>query len=204
VGTNPRKREDDLRPGRSATVISLALSSLALALLVRRVRRRRTEDFDQQVAAAVGTGQRPADLVSRLAQPSSTLVAALAISCLPQLDGRDRAVLMAAPLLAGVAGHVVKCYVPRDRPGKMRFSPQGDQSFPSTHCAHSAALAFAVAHVGRHHGLGRWTTIGAIAATTAVAVSRLRAGAHWPTDVIAGCLLGIASAQAAAQSVHGS
>jgi membrane-associated phospholipid phosphatase len=202
VVTDLRQGEDDLRRRPPGSGISLALSSLALALLVRRVRQRRTEDFDQQGAVAVGTGQRPADLVSRLAQPSSVLVAALASTFLPQLERRDRAVLMAAPLLAGVAGHILKLYVPRDRPGSKRFSPQGDQSFPSTHCAHTAAFAFAVAHVARQNGLGRWTTVGAVAATTAVAVARLRAGAHWPTDVIAGWLLGVASAEAAVRSVH--
>jgi undecaprenyl-diphosphatase len=170
---------------------------LGLALLVRRVVRHQTKHFDQQWSARAGTGQRPADFVSSLARPRNTVVEALAIAVLPRLDLRDRTLVVTAPLLAGLVGHVLKSYVPRDRPGQERFSPEGEQSFPSTHAAHAAAIAFAVAHIGRAHGLGKWTIATAAAVTLAVAFARVRAGAHWPTDVLAGSLVGIASAQAA-------
>jgi membrane-associated phospholipid phosphatase len=184
-----------MKPGNPGVGLSIALSSLALALLVRRVRRRQTETFDQQVSAQVGNGQRPADVLSALAQPRTTLIEAVAIAALPKLRRRDRAMILGAPLLAGALGHVLKLLVPRDRPGRTRFSPEGSQSFPSTHAAHTAALAFALAGVGKEHGLGRWPIVAAGAITLAISYARLRAGAHWPTDVAAGSLLGFASAQ---------
>jgi membrane-associated phospholipid phosphatase len=176
---------------------SLALSSLALAAMVRQVARRQTETFDRQWAARVGNGGKLADYVSWPAQPRNGLVETVIIACLPRLRRRERATILAAPLLAGLVGHALKRRVPRDRPGTERFSPQGGESFPSTHAAQAASLALATAHAARQRGAGNWTNAAAIGLMGLIAFARLRAGAHWPTDVVAGTLLGIASAEAA-------
>jgi membrane-associated phospholipid phosphatase len=175
---------------------ALAVSSLALAVLVRRVARRQTEGFDRQWAARIGNGGALADRVSRPAQPRNGFIETLMIACLPRLQPRERAAILCAPLLAGLAGHALKRRVPRDRPGRARLSPQGEESFPSTHAASAASLAIATAHVARQHG-ARWTNATAMGIVSVIALARLRAGAHWPTDVVAGALLGIASAEAA-------
>jgi membrane-associated phospholipid phosphatase len=175
----------------------LGLSGLGLALLVRGIKRRQTDSFDQLWAARVGTGQGGGDHLSRLAQPRNGLFETLLIASLPRLRLQQRAEILAAPVLAGLLGHALKLLVPRERPGKARFSPEGDQSFPSTHAAHAAALSFAVARVARDHGSGRWTPAAAAAVTCLIALARLRASAHWPTDVAAGALAGIAAAQVA-------
>ena len=178
----------------------LAPSSLSLAVLVRRVARRQTQHFDRQWSARIGKGGkggRRADDLSRPAQPKNVFVETLLIACLPRLQPRERGALVSAPLLAGLVGHALKRRVPRYRPGVARFSRQGEESFPSTHAATAGSLAFAAAHVARRHGAGRWTVAVASGLVGGIALARLRAGAHWPTDVIAGALLGIASAEAA-------
>ena len=187
---------------RSASQWSLFLSSLALGFLVRRVGRRTTNNFDQQWAARLGTSQSAAERVSYLARPTSVLVETLLLASLPVFSGRDAAALVVAWVTAGSAGHALKLYIPRVRPGKERLSPEGDQSFPSTHTAHATALAFTLAEIVREPGTRYWPYVAAGAAGVCVGVARVRAGAHWPTDVLAGALLGFASAQAAFLTVQ--
>jgi undecaprenyl-diphosphatase len=181
---------------RGWTGTRLLCSTVALALVARRVARRRTADADRAWLARIGTGWGGADLIARLAQPHSIVIETLVLACLPQLHPRERAAIALTPLLAGLAGHTLKLSLPRDRPGKARFSPQGDQSFPSTHAAHATALAFAAASVARRRG-HRWGLSAAAIWAGAIGLARLRAIAHWPSDVVAGWLLGLAATDGA-------
>ncbi|WP_431945170.1 phosphatase PAP2 family protein [Actinacidiphila sp. bgisy167] len=100
-----------------------------------------------------------------------------------------------AQVAAGVA---VKPLTDRPRPPP-RWVPRdigerpGSSSFPSGHTA--AAVAFAAA-VGR-----TWPTMGAACALPAamVALERVHSGSHYPSDVAAGAVIGLA----AARLVHG-
>lgn len=92
--------------------------------------------------------------------------------------------------------------MPRRRPGWAAFADNGRQSFPSTHAAHAAALAFSAARVARQHGAGAWADALAASTVAVMAFERLRARAHWPTDVVAGALLGLASARLAGAVTH--
>jgi membrane-associated phospholipid phosphatase len=175
----------------------LALSAAALLLTTRRVARRQTDQFDRNWAARVGTGGGPADRISYLAQPRVGIVEAIAVALVPSLHRRERVAILVAPSFAGVVGHLLKLALPRERPGKARFSRTGDQSFPSTHSAHVAALALTTAYVAQGRGHGSWVLGAAVAAAATIGVSRLRVGAHWPTDVVAGWLVGLSSAQLA-------
>ncbi|KQX59642.1 MULTISPECIES: phosphatase PAP2 family protein [unclassified Streptomyces] len=88
----------------------------------------------------------------------------------------------------------VKRLVRRPRPDPETYRPlvrtAGRHSFPSSHAASAAAaaVAFGVLH----------PPAGRIAAplATALCVSRLVVGVHYPTDVAAGALLGAATAAA--------
>jgi len=64
-----------------------------------------------------------------------------------------------------------------------------DPSFPSDHAAAAFAIAFAVYAVSRPAGAAF------LAAATAIAVSRVAVGLHYPSDVLAGALIGWAAAQ---------
>lgn len=107
---------------------------------------------------------------------------------------------VAAVLSAGLAlavGKVISELVDRSRPfvadphGVHLFSPHAaDPSFPSDHA--TAAFAIAVAIVLRKRGWG----IVALIAATVLSVGRVAIGIHYPSDVLAGAVLGAAAALA--------
>jgi undecaprenyl-diphosphatase len=63
-----------------------------------------------------------------------------------------------------------------------------DPSFPSDHAAAAFAIAFAVLAFSRPAGLGF------LAGATLIGVSRIALGLHYPSDVLAGAVVGWASA----------
>lgn len=186
-----------MNPQWIMTGARLALSTIALAAIVRRIERGTSRALDEAWTARVGVRERGIAQLSILAEPRSIAIETAALALLPGLHRRERGLLIGAPLLAGMVGHMLKRLVPRDRPTKSRFAPKGDESFPSTHAANATALALAAAHVARCHGKGNWTFAAAAAAAALVGVARIRVAAHWPSDVIGGALLGLASADAA-------
>ncbi len=67
---------------------------------------------------------------------------------------------------------------------------EADSSFPSGHAIFVFALATGVYYYNKT--LGRWL----FAASVLVGVSRIFVGVHWPYDIVAGAVLGIATAWA--------
>jgi undecaprenyl-diphosphatase len=66
----------------------------------------------------------------------------------------------------------------------LRFAVPSDHSFPSGHAAGSFAFAFFV--LAFHRRAGVWL----VALASAVAWSRVALGVHYPSDVVAGAILG--------------
>ncbi|MEV6685879.1 phosphatase PAP2 family protein [Streptomyces sp. NPDC051130] len=112
--------------------------------------------------------------------------------------GRRGRAAAAAGLTAMAVGEVLsngvaKRLVPRDRPPEEWFHADevrdrpDSSSFPSGHTAAAVAFTAGVA--------GRWPRAGALclAATVAVAVERVHSGAHYPSDVAAGAVIGLVS-----------
>ncbi|MGV3622181.1 MAG: phosphatase PAP2 family protein [Archangium sp.] len=115
------------------------------------------------------------------------------VTVMPRQLGFLRA--MTTALVALIIGSVLKRVVKRSRPfasthGISRgiWAPGEHHSFPSTHAATSVALAVALLIIG--HPLA-WP-VSAWAA--GVVFSRVWLGVHFPSDVAAGSLLGIACA----------
>ena len=67
-------------------------------------------------------------------------------------------------------------------------APSPDPSFPSDHAAAAFAIAFAVLT------FSRWGGVGFLAAATLIGLSRIALGLHYPSDVVAGMLVGWAAA----------
>jgi len=102
---------------------------------------------------------------------------------------------LAALALAWCTAHAMRWALPMPRPAQLGMGIQWEAhglrpGFPSMH----AACAFAVAmHASLH--ARRPTALAAWVAALLVAWSRLCLGVHFPSDVLAGLLVGTASAQ---------
>ena len=123
-------------------------------------------------------------------------VLALTALCWP----RHRAAAVRAVLLLGVTlavnDLVLKRIVQRPRPFSastmaarvIQVPAPTTTSFPSGHAATAAAGAMAMARIWPG---ARWAFAGA---AVLIAFSRIYAGVHYPTDILAGVLLGLACA----------
>jgi membrane-associated phospholipid phosphatase len=102
---------------------------------------------------------------------------------------RDGAVAVG---LASATAHLLSRLVPRQRPAADRLPAYqalshkpSSPSFPSSHTA--VAFAFTTAVARR----SRWAGLGTAPLAVAVAYSRVRTRAHWPSDVVSGAALGV-------------
>lgn len=99
----------------------------------------------------------------------------------------------AAVLVSGACALAVKMAVGRARPSDAPndsddFAPfRGDQSFPSGH----ATVAFAFAYAVDHETRARWVPWVVYPLATAVAWSRVHENHHWTSDVVAGAMFGM-------------
>lgn len=121
----------------------------------------------------------------------------IVLVCIPLwIRGRKEAAfdIVVLVIVVTVATEILKLVIDRPRPSveledvKTILSTTGP-SFPSAHASRAFAVACMIAIVERRR-------LGAIAFAVAsfVSISRVYLGVHWPTDVLAGAVLGIAFA----------
>ena len=96
-------------------------------------------------------------------------------------------------LARGIITEVIRFIFPKDRPFvALSINPlvshDLSSAFPSGHASAYFALALAVFFINRKIGI--WFLIGAFV----MAIARIFVGVHWPLDIIAGALIGLASA----------
>lgn len=110
---------------------------------------------------------------------------------------RKTGTAMAVALLIGylVTNLILKNLVMRVRPYdaiaglQALIGPLGDSSFPSGHTTSSIAAGFVMLK-----GTPRYIGIPAFVLAVLIALSRLYLGVHYPTDVLAGALIGLFAA----------
>ena len=110
------------------------------------------------------------------------------------------AACIVAPGLAGIVEATLKVVVARRRPVTAFLTGEAGNGFPSGHAAGFTALACIVAFVAvAIRPRSRVVVfVGALTASVVIALSRVLVGVHYPSDVIAGVLLGYAVADAIA------
>lgn len=99
----------------------------------------------------------------------------------------------------------IKSVIQRARPTAL-YSGAEAFSFPSGHATLSLTILGVLAVILAHHQPIRrriWIYTGLIVLAAAIALSRIYLGAHWPSDVGAGALFGLAVASAFAFAIHG-
>jgi undecaprenyl-diphosphatase len=118
-----------------------------------------------------------------------TVVSAILVASVTRrpLDG---VVVAGTVLVARVMTGVLKQLFERARPGENIDEHALGFAMPSGHATHMAALVVSIALVcarGRHRPL---VTAALVSIALLTALSRVVLAAHWPTDVLAGLLLG--------------
>jgi undecaprenyl-diphosphatase len=202
---------------RSARFILLIVAFVVISALVQFDV---TMAFDESIIASIASARNtPADAVMIAITTTSDLfpiyfspiIIFSFILLIKKKSRRISAILLLAIMLSTLATTYVKEVIDRERPTSYEFKPdlgfdyevQQDvisrfaSSFPSGHAARSAAFALIVSFLIRNRtvlgipaGMLMW------AFPASVAFSRVYIGAHYPTDVIAGALLGIIVANA--------
>lgn len=105
---------------------------------------------------------------------------------------------LAAPGIAGVVESTLKIAIARQRPISAVLSGESGNGFPSGHAAGFSAFALTVAFVFATRG-GTYRVplklfLVAGIASALMALTRVLVGAHYPTDVFGGLLVGVVSA----------
>lgn len=122
------------------------------------------------------------------------LVAGLALGAVLLARRWREAVLLAVTVLsAPTLNAAMKLLFARPRPALVPYlAPADGLAFPSGHASGSAAIYLAVAlALGQLSGRTRPLVLLALIWSALVAFSRVWLGVHWPSDVLAGWVLGI-------------
>jgi membrane-associated phospholipid phosphatase len=175
-----------------AALVLVAVGLRALSTLVAG------EDLDlvrDAVAARTSTLTTLAHGASVLGRSAVLLAAAAVIALAAAAVRRPRGwIVLLTVGGAIILQNVAKALVDRPRPPVTRLEHVSSTSFPSGHATESAAFFVLLALAGTRSSLSRPLKAAAVLAAAviiiAVAASRVYLGAHYPTDTIAGILLG--------------
>jgi membrane protein DedA with SNARE-associated domain/membrane-associated phospholipid phosphatase len=196
------------RSGRLGLVTTIAVAvvlgaGLAFGVLLEEVIERETAFFDEAILMWLADHRDPllTDMMrvvtffGGVVFTATALTAALLIAYVRSGDLKLPAFLTFA-LMGGIGlAPVVKLLVGRPRPDFSQLVDVGFHAFPSGHATSAAVVCAALAYVLTRHqswslSVWIWTAAGMVAFL--IGFSRLYLGVHWPTDVLAGWLLGLA------------
>ncbi|WP_447727970.1 phosphatase PAP2 family protein [Sphingomonas koreensis] len=212
AAVTPDQSAPDVRhpPFVFIAMAALAGAVLVLAILGRTVARGDRFALDsaimlalrQEGSSAIPVGphwlkQTMVDVTALGGETVLTLAVALTIGFLAASRHLFAAALVFAGTVTGsVAVAVSKNLVGRERPALVDHLVEvGSASFPSGHAANSAIIYLTIALISIQvipHRAARWFLFGATALlVTAIGISRVYLGVHWPSDVLAGWSFGL-------------
>ncbi|MFQ5969632.1 MAG: phosphatase PAP2 family protein [Nitrososphaerales archaeon] len=192
---------------RSGTFVLLIIILVAISVLVASGI---TAEFDEPIIRAIvdARGIPSVDALMLVITSLTDLFIIVPFSLILLIKRKTRrlgAILLMALVLSTLASTYLKQIVDRERPQyefqpsiDLGYKPEQDvisrsaSSFPSGHATRSAAFALIISYMIRDRFLaGIPAGIMMWAFPASVAFSRIYIGAHYPTDVIAGVVLGI-------------
>ncbi len=186
-----------MRRGRAAWTLLLCVAVLVIGLAATRGF---TRDIDtvNLGAIALQNGQSPDWLIAAARFVSWTGDTArrvpVVIACGAWLLFKRRPVaawtVMLVPLMTLLASSGLKLLFARARPDLVpHLDRVTDLSFPSGHASNAAAFFLIAALVMPQRNHGGWVALALVGAGL-TGLSRMMLGVHWPSDVVAGWLLG--------------
>ncbi len=197
-------RRARLAPSTRTAVGIVALDLALIVGLVMLIDAGAVRAIDEAVIDAVRAQPLVAPLVwlgsaTQLGSTWAIAIVAVVVAAVELFAGRIRLGLAAAATigLASLANSSIKLAVERQRPSLLPpIVSESGYSFPSGHSL-SAMIAYGVVAVlVARTSLPRWLRVAAIAVLGVligvVGLSRVYLGAHYPSDVIGGYLLGLA------------
>lgn len=151
---------------------------------------------------------RAAAAVELLTGTEAALVAGapLAFWSIVRRHRRGLAAVAVAAAAMLIVQPVLKDVVDRPRPSAGQVEVRAEresESHPSGHSLSTTTLWGAVAAVAWRRGRRRWAAVAAAAIPLAAATGMVQ-GAHWPSDVISGTLIGAIAARLVVGCLHGS
>ncbi len=155
--------------------------------------------FDNAIAKLVGkippTFRQALVVITNVGSPGVWIGLLLVVMTLQFIDGSPMVAKTLSVLVLSPISGIVKLFVRRSRPQTLYAGSMSikSYSFPSSH-AYVASLAGGYA-LALLHGAVTWTNwtssiVGMILYVIAIGVSRIYLGAHYPSDVAVGFLLG--------------
>lgn len=184
-------------------VIAIA-GTVGFAALGEYVREGYTQQFDRAVLQWIGARHTPG-LTTAMAEitPLGTGIVVLTIvGITTAFLWHTEHKYSARMLLAATAGsillnNVLKLYFNRERPDVFEWGTRAaSSSFPSGHAMSATVVygtvAYLLARLQKHVWSRTLTLIAAVVIVALISLSRLYLGVHYPSDVLAGIIIGLA------------
>jgi len=193
------RAREDVSDFATALILAALFTGLALVVATGRAKNVDRKLRQAQPHPRRGVRRRVARVVKRIAAPKVQLPFAAVLTILLR---RERVHGANAPLAAAAISFFVeracKRFVARRRPPEYHGN-ETYESFPSGHTASTAALTLTLVRLLERDGPARRSLARATALilTALVGETRLVLDEHWPSDVLAGALLGSAAASTA-------
>ncbi len=149
-----------------------------------------------------GTIDAVAEVISLIGAdfPSMLVLALIGVGLLAVLGRRDLALVLGVAAALRAVGPVLKVLIASPRPtieAVVIVAEADGLGFPSGHALGAALLYGAIVIIApqaiANRLIARGIQIFAIAMMALVALSRVRLGVHWPSDVVGGLLFGLAA-----------